>query len=82
MSQIIVTSRFLKAGSKDKNHSAGTTQNTCAIRETVRCVNRKKYDLNAATTKSRKIDELLSIFPKQKYLELGLQNKSHIGKCL
>ena len=72
MSQIIVTSRFLKAGTAKTKSQRRNYTKYIAIRETVEVREQKKYDLNAATTKKQKklLDELLSDFPEaKKYLE-------------
>lgn len=72
MSQIIVTSRFLKAGTAKTKSQRRNYTKYIATRETVEVREQKKYDLNAATTKKQKklLDELLSDFPEAKrYLE-------------
>lgn len=72
LSQIIVTSRFLKAGTAKTKSQRRNYTKYIATRETVEVREQKKYDLNAATTKKQKklLDELLSDFPEAKrYLE-------------
>lgn len=72
MPQIIVTSRFLKAGTAKTKSQRRNYTKYIATRETVEVREQKKYDLNAATTKKQKklLDELLSDFPEAKrYLE-------------
>lgn len=72
MPQIIVTSRFLKAGTAKTKSQRRNYTKYIATRETVEVREQKKYDLNAATTKNQKklLDELLSDFPEAKrYLE-------------
>lgn len=72
MPQIIVTSRFLKAGTAKTKSQRRNYTKYIATRETVEMREQKKYDLNAATTKKQKklLDELLSDFPEAKrYLE-------------
>ena len=72
MSQIIVTSRFLKAGTAKTKSQRRNYTKYIATRETVEVREQKKYALNAATTKKQKklLDELLSDFPEAKrYLE-------------
>lgn len=72
LSQIIVTSRFLKAGTAKTKSQRRNYTKYIATRETVEVREQKKYDLNAAKTKKQKklLDELLSDFPEAKrYLE-------------
>lgn len=72
MSQIIVTSRFLKADTAKTKSQRRNYTKYIATRETVEVREQKKYDLNATTTKKQKklLDELLSDFPEAKrYLE-------------
>lgn len=72
MSQLIVTSRYLKSGTqKSKNERKNYTK-YIATRETVEMREQKQYDLNAASTEKQKelLKELITDFPEAKrYLE-------------
>ncbi len=72
MSQIIVTSRYLKSGSAKNMVKRKNYTKYIATRETVEIRVQKKYDLNAPVTENQKkiLNELLTDFPESKqYLE-------------
>ena len=72
MSQIIVTSRYLKSGSAKNMVKRKNYTKYIATRETVEIRVQKKYDLNAPVTENQKkiLNELLTDFPGSKrYLE-------------
>lgn len=72
LSQIIVTSRYLKSGSARSMTKRKNYTKYIATRETVEKREQNKYDPNAATTEKQKemISELLNDFPEAKrYLE-------------
>lgn len=72
MSQIIVTSRYLKSGSAKNMVKRKNYTKYIAIRETVEIRVQKKYDLNAPAAENQKkaLNELLTDFPESKqYLE-------------
>lgn len=72
LSQIIVTSRYLKSGSTRNKTKRKNYTKYIATRETVEVREQNKYDLNTPTTKKQKelLSELLQDFPEEKrYLE-------------
>ena len=72
MSQIIVTSRYLKSGSAKNAVKRKNYTKYIATRETVEIRVQKKYDLNAPAAENQKnlLNELLTDFPESKrYLE-------------
>ena len=72
LSQIIVTSRYLKSGSARSVTKRKNYTKYIATRETVEKREQNQYDLNTATTEKQKeiLSELLSDFPEAKrYLE-------------
>ncbi len=72
LSQIIVTSRYLKSGSARSVTKRKNYTKYIATRETVEKREQNQYDPNAATTEKQKemLSELLSDFPEAKrYLE-------------
>ena len=72
LSQIIVTSRYLKSGSARSVTKRKNYTKYIATRETVEKREQNQYDSNAATTEKQKemLSELLSDFPEAKhYLE-------------
>lgn len=72
MSQIIVTSRYLKSDSAKNMVKRKNYTKYIATRETVEIRVQKKYDLNAPAAENQKklLNELLTDFPKSKqYLE-------------
>ncbi len=72
MSQIIVTSRYLKSGSAKNIVKRKNYTKYIATRETVEIRVQKKYDLNAPVAENQKklLNELLTDFPESKqYLE-------------
>ena len=72
MSQIIVTSRYLKSGSAKNTVKRKNYTRYIATRETVEIRVQKKYDLNAPAAENQKnlLNELLTDFPESKrYLE-------------
>lgn len=72
MSQIIVTSRYLKSGSAKNTVKRKNYTKYIATRETVEIRVQKKYDLNALAAENQKkiLNELLTDFPESKrYLE-------------
>ncbi len=72
LSQIIVTSRYLKSGSTRSVTKRKNYTKYIATRETVEKRDQNQYDPNAATTEKQKemLSELLSDFPEAKrYLE-------------
>lgn len=72
LSQIIVTSRYLKSGSARSVTKRKNYTKYIATRETVEKRDQNQYDPNAATTEKQKemLSELLSDFPEAKrYLE-------------
>lgn len=72
MSQIIVTSRYLKSGSAKNIVKRKNYTKYIAIRETVEIRVQKKYDMNAPAAENQKkiLNELLTDFPESKrYLE-------------
>ena len=72
MSQIIVTSRYLKSGSVKNMVKRKNYTKYIATRETVEIRVQKKYDLNAPAAENQKklLNELLTDFPESKqYLE-------------
>lgn len=72
LSQIIVTSRYLKSGSARSVTKRKNYTKYIATRETVEKREQNRYDLNASTTEKQKelLSELLNDFPEAKrYLE-------------
>ncbi len=72
MSQLIVTSRYLKSGNQKNKTKRRNYTKYIATRETVEIRSQKFVDRNANATKNQKelIDDLLSDFPEAKrYLE-------------
>ncbi len=72
MSQIIVTSRYLKSGSAKNMVKRKNYTKYIATRETVEIRVQKKYDLNALAVENQKnlLNQLLTDFPESKrYLE-------------
>lgn len=72
MSQIIVTSRYLKSGSAKNMVKRKNYTKYIATRETVEIRVQKKYDLNVPVAENQKklLNELLTDFPESKrYLE-------------
>ncbi len=72
MSQIIVTSRYLKSGSAKNIVKRKNYTKYIATRETVEIRVQKKYDMNAPIAENQKklLNELLTDFPESKqYLE-------------
>ena len=72
MSQIIVTSRYLKSGSAKNIVKRKNYTKYIATRETVETRVQKKYDMNAPIAENQKklLNELLTDFPESKqYLE-------------
>lgn len=72
MSQIIVTSRYLKSGSAKSAIKRKNYTKYIATRETVEIRVQKKYDMNAPAAENQKklLNELLTDFPESKqYLE-------------
>ncbi len=72
MSQIIVTSRYLKSGSAKNMVKRKNYTKYIATRETVEIRVQKKYDLNAPVAENQKnlLSQLLTDFPESKqYLE-------------
>ncbi len=72
MSQIIVTSRYLKSGSAKNTVKRKNYTKYIATRETVEICVQKKYDMNAPVAENQKnlLNQLLMDFPESKrYLE-------------
>ena len=72
MSQIIVTSRYLKSGSAKNTVKRKNYTKYIATRETVEIRVQKKYDMNAPVAENQKnlLSQLLTDFPESKrYLE-------------
>ena len=72
MSQLIVTSRYLKSGTQKSNNKRRNYTKYIATRETVEVRDQNTVDRNDNATKNQKelIDDLLSDFPEAKrYLE-------------
>lgn len=72
MSQIIVTSRYLKSGSTKNAVKRKNYTKYIATRETVEIRVQKKYDLNALVAENQKklLNELFTDFPESnRYLE-------------
>ena len=72
LSQIIVTSRYLKSGNQKSKNKRKNYTKYIATRETVEIREQKSYDLNAASTEKQKelLNELITDFPEAKrYLE-------------
>lgn len=72
LSQLIVTSRYLKSGNQKSKNKRRNYTKYIATRETVEVREQKQYDLNAASTEKQKelLNELITDFPEAKrYLE-------------
>lgn len=72
LSQIIVTSRYLKSGTQKSKNKRRNYTKYIATRETVEVREQKQYDLNVASTEKQKeiLNELITDFPEAKrYLE-------------
>lgn len=72
LSQLIVTSRYLKSGNQKSKNKRRNYTKYIATRETVEVREQKQYDLNAASTEKQKelLKELITDFPEAKrYLE-------------
>ena len=74
LSQLIVTSRYLKSGTQKSKNKRRNYTKYIATRETVAVREQNTIDRNSTATKNQKelIDDLLSDFPEAKrYLEYG-----------
>ena len=72
LSQLIVTSRYLKSGNQKSKNKRRNYTKYIATRETVEVREQKQYDLNVASTEKQKeiLNELITDFPEAKrYLE-------------
>ena len=72
LSQLIVTSRYLKSGTQKSKNKRKNYTKYIATRETVEVREQKSYDLNANSTEKQKelLKELITDFPEAKrYLE-------------
>lgn len=72
LSQLIVTSRYLKSGNQKSKNKRRNYTKYIATRETIEVREQKQYDLNVASTEKQKeiLNELITDFPEAKrYLE-------------
>lgn len=72
LSQLIVTSRYLKSGNQKSKNKRRNYTKYIATRETVEVREQKQYDLNAVSTEKQTelLNELITDFPEAKrYLE-------------
>lgn len=80
MSQIIVTSRYLKSGSQKSKNKRRNYTKYIATRETVEVREQNKFDENKEATENQKqlLNDLLSDFPEaKKYLEYEDYTANH-----